>query len=609
MAFDSKYFTGTDSNSYFTEQSKGYLSATGLTIGEEPGIGFGPLAATQKAIMHGFQTVMMVMHPPGSSPFGREDRARQIDLVSKQQLEATGEMININKMNFAVHGPIIDVLGYKGEEGKDGIFSGEQREENFKTFKRVIENADKIAVKAWGESDAKKHNVPITIHPTNALASQEDWFDSGYKDNDGKPIYGKTGSMINRATGQVKPMQSTFKWLPKNYDTEESLYKKINNTDKGDYALFEITPEKSLKTVNSTSLNELQKSISDSMIKMNQIERDLNNVEPDFGNHLKTAFSEEDESKRKKAFEELDKKLDKHKELMGLVNGYKDLKTEINSTTAELANIKGSSKDGNLYASAKDFSQEVFPEQLSRMAMASYETKAQPVLALENLPINQFGKPSEVIEIVKKSREKFAEELRNKKNLSYAEADEAANRIIGLTLDIGHLNVFKSKIKDPKTGEYYSDSDLQKEAEKMAKTGAVKFVHIADNIGEFGKDSHMMIGRGNANIDKMLDILKENGFQGQAVTESFEGESEFDKVWARNNLRAMGGMYTTGRGPSFTDVDMSSQYSMRSSAYGHRVSDFHWQQFGGPFAGMQSTFGAQAPGKDNRDSFSGAPTN
>jgi sugar phosphate isomerase/epimerase len=146
------------------------------------------------------------------------------------------------------------------------------------------------------------------------------------------------------------------------------------------------------------------------------------------------------------------------------------------------------------------------------------------------MPLNQFGKPSDVIDIVKKSREKFAEELRNKENLGYAEAEEAANRIIGLTLDIGHLNVFKSKIKDPKTGEYYSESDLQKEAEEMAKAG-VKFVHIADNMGELGKDSHLMIGRGNANIDKMLDILKENGFQGQAVTESFEGESEFDKVW------------------------------------------------------------------------------
>ena len=77
MAFDSKYFTGTDSNSYFTEQSKKYSSATGLTIGEEPGIGLGPLAATNKAIMR-FQTVMMVMRLPGGSPFGRDDRARRL---------------------------------------------------------------------------------------------------------------------------------------------------------------------------------------------------------------------------------------------------------------------------------------------------------------------------------------------------------------------------------------------------------------------------------------------------------------------------------------------------------------------------------------------------
>jgi sugar phosphate isomerase/epimerase len=584
MAFDSKYFTGTDSNSYFTEQSKGYLSATGLTIGEEPGIGFGPLAATQKAIMHGFQTVMMVMHPPSGSLFGREDRARQIDLVSKQQLEATGEMININKMNFAVHGPIIDVLGYKGEEGKEGIFSGEQREENFKTFKKVIENVDKIAVKAWGESDAKKHNIPITIHPTNALASQEDWFDSGYKDNDGKPIYGKTGSMINRATGQVKPMQSTFKWLPIKEYKDLGLYSIRENTENNGFALFEVLPETHLTVANNTALDDLKKTITDANIKMRQIETNL-------GLTLNPTPVQKEELAKK-------------------YPSYASLNAEINSAEAELANMAspklGQAMGRNIYASAKDFSNEVFPEQLSRMAMASYETKAQPVLALENMPINQFGKPSEVIEIVKKSREKFAEELRNKKNLGYAEAEEAANRIIGLTLDIGHLNVFKSKIKDEKTGTYWRDEDLQKEAEAMVKAG-VNFVHIADNIGEFGKDSHLMIGRGNANIDKMLDILKENGFQGQAVTESFEGEGEFDKVWARNNIRAMGSMYESGNGPSFMDIDMSAQYSSRSSNYGHKVSELHWSQWGGPFAGLQGTFGGGA--SDKRDSFSGTPTN
>ena len=42
--------------------------------------------------------------------------------------------------------------------------------------------------------------------------------------------------------------------------------------------------------------------------------------------------------------------------------------------------------------------------------MASFETKAQPVLALENMPANLFSKPDEVISIVKKSRERFAEE-------------------------------------------------------------------------------------------------------------------------------------------------------------------------------------------------------
>ncbi|MDD5499969.1 MAG: hypothetical protein PHT91_03805, partial [Candidatus Nanoarchaeia archaeon] len=88
--------------------------------------------------------------------------------------------------------------------------------------------------------------------------------------------------------------------------------------------------------------------------------------------------------------------------------------------------------------------------------------------------------------------------------------------------------------------------------------------------------------------------------------ESYEGEGDFDKNWARNNIRALGSMYESGRGPSIMDVDMSNQYAMRSSNYGHKVPDLHWSQWGGPFAGMQSTF--QGSTGDKRDSFSGTPT-
>lgn len=561
MAFDSKYFTGNDSSSYFTENSNMYKSSQGLTIGEELGMGNSPLSSTTKAIQHGFQTLMIGF---GSAGGGRGNEGiGNIDRISQGQLDATAEMLRLNKMNFISHAPFdLDLMGISGGDGKAQEISAEKREENLRIFEKVIANTDSMAKKA----DLK--NIPLTIHPVNSIGSQNELFDSGYKDNDGNIIYGRTGTMIKKDTGQLAPMQSSFKWLPVT-DSYKRSYDMKKDTEINGFALFEITPEKHLEMANNTALSEIDTKIAEIDIKMNQLEA------------------------------------------MNMKNsaGYEDLKTTRNTYESDKFHLTSPKMGGeggnNLFISATKYANEIIPEQINRLAMASYKTTSQPVLALENLPVHQFGSPKDVITLVQESRKKFAENLEKNEGLDYDEANKKANELIGLTFDIGHLNTFKSKI-NPETNKFWNDDDLKKEAEKMAKSG-LKLVHIADNIGEFGRDSHLMLGRGNAKIDEMLDILKENGFKGQAAIESYEGEGDFDKVWARNNMRALGSMYQSGRGPSVLDVDMSSQYSSRSSNYGHKVSDLHWSQWGGPFAGMHTTFGGG--GGDKRDGFSGTPTN
>ena len=560
MAFDSKYFTGTDSSSYFTENSNLYKSSQGLTIGDESGMGNSPLSSTTKAIQHGFQTLMILMNQPGA---GRgAEGIGNVDRISQQQLDATAEMLRLNKMNFITHGPIIDLLGFGGEENKESVISAEKRDENARIFEKVIENTDKMAQKA----DLK--NTPLTIHASNAIGPQGDFFDSGYKTKDGKVIYGQTGSMIKKDTGQLVPMQSSFKWLPIT-DSYKNSYELKEGTEENGYALFEITPKKHFEMANATALDEVDKKISDIDIKLQQLREIHQENSPGFHN-------------------------------LGVER--RTLESDrFHLTSGKIGGMEGE----NVFVTATDYMNEMMPNQITRLAMASYKTKSQPVLAIENMPMHQFGKPEEVIKIVEESRKKFAKELEDKEGLDYDQARETANKLIGSTMDIGHLNTLKAKI-NPDTNKYWTDEDLKKEAEKMAKAG-IKLVHIADNIGEFGKDSHLMLGRGNAKIDEMLDILKENGFKGQAAIESYEGEGEFDKVWARNNIRVLGSMYESGRGPSIMDVDLSAPYSSRSSNYGHKVSDLHWSQWGGPFAGMHTTFGGG--GGDKRDGFSGTPTN
>lgn len=585
MAFDSKYFTGSDSDSYFTESSKQYSAASGMIIGEETGVGRGPFESAKIAAQHGFQTFMFGMHNPGAPALGREDMPRALDIISDQQLDATGEMLRLNKMNFSIHGPIIDLLGFSSNQEKaQAGFSAKEREENVRIFEKVIQNTDRIS------QNADLKNVPITVHPQNSMGPQNEWFDSGYRDNDGNIIYGKTKTLIRRDTGQLIPADSTFKRLKMTKEIEDSsLYSKIENTEERGYALYEITPEESLRAANSTYLNDIQKGIADAEIKMNQIE----SIE-----YQKRYQNQPYDENTMNALRENLKKNNA---------GYRDLDVEISTKKTELNHLTNPdfSKNGkpNIFSNSFDYLKEVFPEQINRLAMASYKTVSQPVLAIENMPTHIMGSPQEIVELIDESRKKFTETLREKEGLSYDDAKKKSQELIGAVLDIGHLNMFKSKI-NPATKKYWTDDDLKKEAEKMAKTG-VKLVHIADNIGEFGKDSHLMIGRGNAKINEMLDILKQNGFQGQAVTESYEKEMPSDSVWARTNMRTVGSMYQSGRGPSFMDVDFTPRYSMPSNNYGHNLPDIHFGMWGGPFAGLQSTFSAAGARKD---SYSGTPT-
>ena len=155
-----------------------------------------------------------------------------------------------------------------------------------------------------------------------------------------------------------------------------------------------------------------------------------------------------------------------------------------------------------------------------------------------------------------------------------------------------------------------TDSLIKEVLRGAEEAGAsTKLVHIADNIGEFGQDTHLMIGRGNTNNEEYLKILKENGFKGQAQFEAFTTESEFDKLGPKANLMGMGAaMYSSTPTPTFTQVGMEMQapYALRNASYGHQLPALHFSQWGGPFAGLQSTFGAG--GGQKKDQFSGTPT-
>jgi len=101
-----------------------------------------------------------------------------------------------------------------------------------------------------------------------------------------------------------------------------------------------------------------------------------------------------------------------------------------------------------------------------------------------------------------------------------------AERLIGVTWDVGHINMLK------KYG--YSDKDIEAQAKKISKF--VKHVHLTDNFGY--DDTHLAPGMGNVPIKGQLEQLKD--FKGRYIVEAGGIAKNFGVPFYEYSLEALG---------------------------------------------------------------------
>ena len=94
-----------------------------------------------------------------------------------------------------------------------------------------------------------------------------------------------------------------------------------------------------------------------------------------------------------------------------------------------------------------------------------------------------------------------------KSKLGERKAKEMAKKLIGVTFDVGHLNLSRAK--------GYTKENLIKEAEKIREH--VKHVHLTDNFGF--SDSHLPIGMGNVPVKELLEALGDEGARARKINE------------------------------------------------------------------------------------------
>ncbi len=264
------------------------------------------------------------------------------------------------------------------------------------------------------------------------------------------------------------------------------------------------------------------------------------------------------------------------------------------NTVREGTALLGKVDNPNFFVPLKDFVLDKSSTTFGDVAFQAYnklKDKA-PVISIENPPAGSgFSRAEDIKELIEASRDKFVEKAK-KEGYSESEAKRIAEKMIGATWDVGHINMLR------KFG--YTEKELIEQTKKIAPF--VKHVHLSDN---FGMDhTELPMGMGNVPFKQELEVLKKAGFKGKQVIETGNWWQHFKTPPVGETLEALGSpLYSMRMDPYWNQI--RATYGHYFMGFGPTLPEQHFSMYGGGFSTLPQELGGQVPGKQSR--FSGTP--
>lgn len=253
-----------------------------------------------------------------------------------------------------------------------------------------------------------------------------------------------------------------------------------------------------------------------------------------------------------------------------------------------------------LWASTNKIALDKTAETVANTAFEAYKKFGEhtPIMTMENYRQDlTLGSAEDIKNTIDKSREMFTQKLVGEKGMAKKEAELVAEKTIGVTWDVGHINFLRAK--------GYSEEEILRQTKIVAPY--VKQVHITDNFGF--SDAHLPPGMGNSPMSKQLDILKRAGFdidaKGRLIVEGGEFVQQFKENPHLYTLDAFKSpIYPMKADISFYQIrDMPGVYG---SGLGNIYPELHFRDiYGTSFAALPRELGGQFPGEKSR--FAGTP--
>ncbi|MEM3405966.1 MAG: hypothetical protein QW117_03290 [Candidatus Pacearchaeota archaeon] len=538
------------------------------------------------------------------------------DSIPKHHLQEMNRLSKLTGVEPTLHGPLVEPSGFT-QYGWNEAARKQAEKQILSTIKRAVDLSD-------------KGNVNVTFHSSAMLPQEE----VKIKEKGKEEL--QSFLVVDPTTGQIHQIKREEKFFPekKGYEgfekekelerlNKEQWYRILNSIE---YYLH--YGEREVKEIDSSVKRILEQSGYDKD-RINEIREDLFKayasgkidslpnipaIQPlkegaseifksldhskiflrDSYNNLRELYNRA----YKYADEEDKKKLDSYrkeieKQIQQGIEDNPEKLIEFSDIIRKGVKILSEIKNPPLFKPLNEFIIDKSAETFGNVAFQSYKEfkDKAPIIAIENPPLGSAISTAEELKaLIEKSRKNFIERAK-REGMSEEEARKAAEKIIGATWDVGHINMLR------KYG--YEKEDIIKETEKIKPF--VKKIHLSDNFGL--EHTELPMGMGNVPIKEILEKLGKEGYEAKKIVEAASWWQHFKTPPITYSLEAFSSpLYSMMMAPYWNQAGGFYSYY---AGMGTILPEQHFSIYGSGFTSLPMELGGQVSGKQSR--VSGTP--
>lgn len=507
------------------------------------------------------------------------------DSVPRHHFKEVNRLAKLTGVEISLHGPVIDTAGISRQG-----FSESAREAAERRVTDTLLRSHELNPQG---------NIIVNFHTAEGILGSQFLPPS---DRTKESQY-KSMIIINRQTGELRPLEQEEYYSPEQKDfskpetfSPEKRLNMINATNWDNSISQTVFQKEQIDKIIEESLPLIQQyseKIKNGQLNPNTIGTNeqvalkhyfnagssLHNLDKNVRSLFDNAYQYGDDT----AKEALKKISEQFKKIMPTEKDDFDFSKQSDAMQFLINNLKPFVP--NMYDKIENFAVEKSSQTYGNAAWESYKKfkDKSPTLVIENPPAGfALSRGEDVANLVKASRNQFVENAVNE-GMSKSDAENQAEKFIGATWDVGHINMMK------KFG--YTDKDIIKESEAVAPL--LKHVHLSDNFGM--EHTELPMGMGNVPLKEIMAKLGEKGFEAKKIIEAGNWWQHFRTSPFQESLEAMGSpIYGMKMAPYWDKAP--GLYQGYFSGYGQMLPQINYETFGSGFSRLPSELGGQTAG-------------